>query len=445
MTTLGPFRLLSLAALLACSPAAVAGYYLGGGVQQGSLEDAYSNDALDDAPGGRLHAGLELSDTLAFEAAIEGWDHAFGDAEDDYEESIRPGVSMGFRARMPVTERFSITSSMGAHHWTARAYDNSDLVGERGEASGVDWFYTLGTRMRLQDAWEIGLERYRYNNGDGFGNEGVYNLSGFRFTASYFPEGRLQGTGGMGLEQVMVRGGLVTSLQSVTDEYADDDTSDLTPGVEATLGYLLLPTLSFELGYRILGEAQFDVAPDFEYEPGALAGFGLSAVRLKGVTAGFAYEAWREDKLALFVRSGVFSWALEQEYRKAVNGTAVSAVDPYIGGGLTYQLNDRLAFYTDYTRYSADVAASTVAVNALSVGVEYMIGQSPRFTASRATAEGWKPWRSRLSEGSGGAGRTVGMPASHGSDDDAADEDSDDGGEATACDPRYRDMFFDCD
>lgn len=436
MTVPSPFRLLFLVLLLALSPAAIAGYYLGGGVQQGSLEDAYSNDALDDAPGGRVHAGLELSDTLAFEAALEGWDHSYGAAEDDYQETLRPGLSLAFRARMPVTPRFSVTSSMGVHHWTARAYDDTDLLAESSEASGADWFYTLGTRVRLQEAWELGLERYRYNSGDGFGNEGVYNLSGFRFTASYFPDGRLQGSGGTGLDQLIVRGGLVTSLQSVTDEYADDDTSDLTPGVEATLGYLLLPTLSFELGYRILGEAQFDVAPDFQYEPGALAGFGLSAARLKGVTAGFAYEAWREDRLALFVRSGVFSWALEADYRKAVNGTQVSAVDPYLGGGFTYQINDRMAFYADYTRYAADVAESVVTVNALSVGVEYLIGESPRFTASRATAEGWKLGRNRPS---------IDRDDDRRSDEATAPDDGGDSDEVTACDPRYRDMFFDCD
>jgi hypothetical protein len=450
-------RIITAALCGAASASAMAGYYLGGSIQQGSLEDASSTDSLDRSPGGRLHGGYEVSDTLAVEAAVEGWNHAIEDVSDVDEERMDPGLSFGFRARMPLTERLSLTSLVGVHQWRAEADEESGFFRISSQASGVDTFYTLGTRFRLQEAWELGLERYRYNAGDGFGSRGVFNLTGFRFTASYFPDGRLRGNGGMGLEQVVLRGGIITSLQEATDEYVDDGSSDLTPGVEATVGYLLLPELAFELGYRMLGEAQFDVDPAFTFQPGAPAGFGLAAVRLKGVTAGFAYESWREERLALFLRAGMLSWVAESDYQRAVGTATETAIDPYLGGGLTYQLTDRMAFYADYTRYSADVADSTLRVNALSAGVEYLIGEAPRQTASRTMAAGWRPGRGRLT-GSMASDPDWGQSAGAGQvtpDDDADDSarwpdgasgaSGEDGGEVTACDPRYRGLFFDCD
>ncbi len=159
--------------LLLTAPAALAGPYVGAGLNVIS----YNDSVYEDTAGLELAGGYSFNKYIAIEAAYMDW----GEADDDtYPIWTLSGNSLkaAVKGIFPVNDMFSLIGKIGVHSWDLEVKDSSDRL--QGDNDGSDSFFALGAEFNINKHFAISASAARYNVDKGDFNS-VGALALYRF------------------------------------------------------------------------------------------------------------------------------------------------------------------------------------------------------------------------------------------------------------------------
>ncbi|MDX1693916.1 MAG: outer membrane beta-barrel protein [Ketobacteraceae bacterium] len=434
------------------------GVYLGGGTQTSIAELQYGDWLADDdeygtGGGFNLFAGYRIVDNIALE--LEGRYWGIGaDGTSSHEGDLRGNVSAGFKFSIPVSRWLDLNASFGLTHWFIKDYDREEgrdngIIGFPGQLETHDSgaYYGLGASGYVNNALELGfryemhsafvtqVESYNFYAAYHFGEirrsapHSIFSRLYVSFNAAQFSRGGYAENVGIG-SFLSVSDDVAFYLQQIPSyegDYVYGGGGD-TDGYYFFVGYQMNPWVSLEIGAMDFGDYELNLgtlrdANGVEYvinEP-------LVDASMTGTLFGFRALAYRASfGLNIYTRFGVNHVEadidrsyLSLEFDEGVSSTFTA---PYYGAGIGYQVSDSIGISLDYIVFELDDAVVNARSRSIGLGISVAFGGESRGATNVRESSVFTDYATEDDK-----------PAPHSMD------------RTTACDERYRRLFFACD
>ncbi|MCG8316866.1 MAG: outer membrane beta-barrel protein [Pseudomonadales bacterium] len=426
-----------------------AGFYAGGGINDSeALVDAYSGDqgTFDSGVSANGFAGYKMNAYSALEIGGRYWDLNL-DNDSGKDQTLLSNAELGFRFYLPIAENTQLTARLGAHRWFIND-DSDDDYSDLDLSSGQGFYYGFGVSQRFMKRLEISLLyemhsahtaniesiglQAAYYFGDLFEVQSHSHLERLYFQAfvTQFDRGEFEDD--VFVSDLNFYNDLNTYVFLTTGSGADFNTSIEEKKIGPVLyaGYQLNDWLAFELGYADFGEVEYHVGTvqnqrglDVVIDETLYS--SKSSAYLFGMNSSL-YQT--ENGLSVYNRMGISAWTTELERYFIVENNRVKGdfegVSPYVGLGVAWHFTDSLGVLIEYTIFrqtsSGDgglIKGASASTESIGIGLQYSLGSGVkrinRPSKGRSIADSWTS-KSNLKS-------------------------------TTACDEKYRDMFFGCD
>ena len=428
------------------------GVYVGGGLQSATADlqyDYWFTDGTEygDGIGFNLFAGYKLAENIALELEGRYWGIEL-DETSNHDGDLRGNISTGFKFFIPIAPQIDLTASFGLTHWFIKDLD--DEIGRAANLATHDSaaYYGLGVSTYLADNLELGI---RYDNHPVFATQaesynfyaayhfGDMNRSDphdilsrlyISFNVAQFSRGGYEDNISFGGLGGTVSQDLQAYLNQIPSYSGNHSTGagEESDGYYFFFGYQMNNWVSLELGLMDFGDYEAYVGTirddnDVEY----VINEKLLEADVTGTLFGLKAAVYRSSYgLNLYTRFGVNQveadvrrYFLAQEWDGQVDTRFIA---PYYGAGLSYQVMDSLSVSLDYIVFELDDFFVNSRSRSIGLGVAFAFGSEPRRAVNVRKSSIFTDYFK----------------------DEAGDPAKQSIEKTTACDERYKHMFFGC-
>lgn len=410
-----------------------AGWYAGYGAQFADYQPVYDSDSNEwDYNSGTAHqlfGGMTFNDTWALELGYSAWgleaDYRF-EADEPASEvnEIQSDISVGVRSSYPLLPGLSAELGMGVHQWESEdTYTETDplsqqIYTDKDDQSEQDFYYSLGVKYHILPTLEAGLDYSKYN-------VGFENIEAWRLSIAYYFQENASNANTFNPSDFYVRGLVNYNKPNLdkawTDDFAiedyagaaqqEEDTSSVAYNVVG--GLQLSERWSAELGYIDLGES--GAKATLRHNDNSREEIGKFEREISGFTFGFSVNAGQQEQIPTYFRFGIIDWdqTISRSYYSgdSTRTTDLDGVGVYAGMGVLIPITSQLVMSAEFNRYTHIPSDNGEDVpddytDTFGLGVQYHFGAQ----SQKTHVETGKP-----------------------------------GADSVACDPKYKDVYWNCD